>query len=60
MYKSGLGNLLANIPPVFKAFPVLCRILSELKLLDTNVGIVTLAAGVANDVVGEFSYQKRQ
>ncbi|GLB34205.1 putative potassium hydrogen antiporter [Lyophyllum shimeji] len=34
------------------AFPVLCRILTELKLLDTNVGVVTLAAGVGNDVVG--------
>ncbi len=34
------------------AFPVLCRILTELKLLDTTVGIVTLSAGVGNDVVG--------
>lgn len=34
------------------AFPVLCRILTELKLLDTTVGVVTLAAGVGNDVVG--------
>ncbi|KAK7696183.1 hypothetical protein QCA50_000834 [Cerrena zonata] len=34
------------------AFPVLCRILTELKLLDTTVGAVTLAAGVGNDVVG--------
>ncbi|TFK68027.1 hypothetical protein BDN72DRAFT_898463 [Pluteus cervinus] len=34
------------------AFPVLCRILTELKLLDTTVGIVVLSAGVANDVVG--------
>jgi Kef-type K+ transport system membrane component KefB len=34
------------------AFPVLCRILTELKLLDTTVGIVTLAAGVGNDVIG--------
>ena len=32
------------------AFPVLCRILTELKLLDTTVGAVTLAAGVGNDV----------
>ena len=31
------------------AFPVLCRILTELKLLDTTVGVVTLAAGVGND-----------
>ncbi|KAF5371309.1 hypothetical protein D9758_004193 [Tetrapyrgos nigripes] len=34
------------------AFPVLCRILTEVKLLDTTVGVVTLAAGVGNDVVG--------
>ncbi|KAJ7265478.1 potassium:hydrogen antiporter [Mycena haematopus] len=34
------------------AFPVLCRILTELKLLDTPVGVVTLSAGVGNDVVG--------
>lgn len=34
------------------AFPVLCRILSELKLLDTNVGVIVLAAGVGNDVIG--------
>ncbi|KAG6872565.1 hypothetical protein C0995_008838 [Termitomyces sp. Mi166 len=34
------------------AFPVLCRILTELKLLETTVGSVTLAAGVGNDIVG--------
>ncbi|TDZ22794.1 K(+)/H(+) antiporter 1 [Colletotrichum orbiculare MAFF 240422] len=34
------------------AFPVLCRILTELKLLDTTVGVIVLSAGVANDVVG--------
>ncbi|KAI6098205.1 Sodium/hydrogen exchanger family-domain-containing protein [Pisolithus sp. B1] len=34
------------------AFPVLCRILTELELLDTTVGIVVLSAGVGNDVVG--------
>ncbi|KAG6820502.1 hypothetical protein H0H93_016309 [Arthromyces matolae] len=34
------------------AFPVLCRILTELNLLETTVGSVTLAAGVGNDVVG--------
>ncbi|KAG5730398.1 K(+)/H(+) antiporter 1, partial [Termitomyces sp. T112] len=34
------------------AFPVLCRILTSLNLLDTTVGVVTLAAGVGNDVVG--------
>ena len=31
---------------------VLARILTELKLLDTTVGVVVLAAGVGNDVVG--------
>lgn len=31
---------------------MLCRILTELKLLGTQVGIVTLTAGVGNDVVG--------
>jgi hypothetical protein len=34
------------------AFPVLCRILTELKLLDTTVGVIVLSAGVGNDVVG--------
>lgn len=34
------------------AFPVLCRILTECKLLDTTVGVVVLSAGVGNDVVG--------
>ncbi|KAI0689225.1 cation/H+ exchanger [Cytidiella melzeri] len=34
------------------AFPVLCRILTELNLLDDPVGAITLAAGVGNDVVG--------
>ncbi|KAF9002926.1 Sodium/hydrogen exchanger family-domain-containing protein [Cyathus striatus] len=34
------------------AFPVLCRILTELKLLDTTVGIIVLSAGVGNDIIG--------
>jgi Kef-type K+ transport system membrane component KefB len=34
------------------AFPVLCRILTSCKLLDTKVGVIVLAAGVGNDVVG--------
>ncbi|KAG9316007.1 Sodium/hydrogen exchanger family-domain-containing protein [Chiua virens] len=34
------------------AFPVLCRILTELKLLDTHVGIIVLSAGVGNDIIG--------
>lgn len=32
---------------------MLCRILTELKLLDTPVGVIVLSAGVGNDVVGE-------
>jgi Kef-type K+ transport system membrane component KefB len=34
------------------AFPVLCRILTATKLLDSTVGTIVLAAGVGNDVVG--------
>lgn len=34
------------------AFPVLCRILTELKLLNTEVGLVVLGAGIVDDVVG--------
>ena len=30
----------------------MCRILTELKLLGTNVGVIVLSAGVGNDVVG--------
>ena len=33
------------------AFPVLARILTELEMLHNHVGVVTLAAGVGNDVV---------
>ncbi|KAG6120298.1 hypothetical protein E4U14_003783 [Claviceps sp. LM454 group G7] len=47
--------LFIGIAVAITAFPVLCRILTELKLLDTSVGVVTLSAGVANDVVGELS-----
>ena len=35
-----------------QAFPVLCRILTELKLISTPVGIIVLSAGVGNDVIG--------
>ena len=34
------------------AFPVLCRVLIELRLLDTHVGIIALSAGVGNDIIG--------
>lgn len=33
------------------SFPVLCRILTALKLLDTTVGVAVLSAGVCNDVL---------
>ena len=32
---------------------MLCRILTELKLLMTPVGVIVLSAGVGNDVVGK-------
>ncbi|KAH6893712.1 potassium:hydrogen antiporter [Coprinopsis sp. MPI-PUGE-AT-0042] len=44
--------LFTGIAYSITAFPVLCRILTELKLLDTTVGIVVLSAGVGNDIVG--------
>ncbi|KAL0577004.1 K(+)/H(+) antiporter [Marasmius crinis-equi] len=34
------------------AFPILCRILTKLKLLDTTVGVVVLSAGVAKGIIG--------
>jgi Kef-type K+ transport system membrane component KefB len=34
------------------AFPVLCRILTEVRLLDTTVGVIVLSAGIGNDVTG--------
>ena len=34
------------------AFPVLARILTETRLLDTPVGVTVLSAGVGNDIVG--------
>lgn len=48
----GLFLLFTAVAVGITAFPVLCRILTELKLLDTTVGVVTLSAGVGNDVVG--------
>ncbi|KAF8632310.1 hypothetical protein AX15_001934 [Amanita polypyramis BW_CC] len=44
--------LFVSVAVGITAFPVLCRIMSELKLLSTSVGIVALSAGVGNDVVG--------
>ncbi|KAF3129914.1 K(+)/H(+) antiporter [Orbilia oligospora] len=48
----GIFLLFVGVAFSITAFPVLCRILTELKLLGTNVGIIVLAAGVGNDVVG--------
>ncbi|GAO13774.1 hypothetical protein UVI_02018700 [Ustilaginoidea virens] len=52
--KFSVYMLFIGIAVAITAFPVLCRILTELKLLDTSVGVVTLSAGVANDVVGNI------
>ncbi|KAK9466880.1 Sodium/hydrogen exchanger family-domain-containing protein [Lipomyces arxii] len=48
----GLYALFVGVAMAITAFPVLARILTELKLLSTNVGTVVLSAGVTNDVVG--------
>ena len=48
----GTYALFIGVAMAITAFPVLCRILTELKLLSTPVGIIVLAAGVGNDVVG--------
>ncbi|KAF2721847.1 hypothetical protein K431DRAFT_64651 [Polychaeton citri CBS 116435] len=48
----GTYALFIGVAMAITAFPVLCRILTELKLLSTDVGIIVLSAGVGNDVVG--------
>ncbi|KAK0628835.1 Sodium/hydrogen exchanger family-domain-containing protein [Bombardia bombarda] len=48
----GVYGLFIGTALAITAFPVLCRILSELNLLRSNVGVTVLAAGVGNDVVG--------
>ncbi|OKL58203.1 hypothetical protein UA08_06452 [Talaromyces atroroseus] len=48
----GIYLLFIGIAMAITAFPVLCRILTELKLLHTNVGVIVLSAGVGNDVTG--------
>ncbi|THG96362.1 hypothetical protein EW026_g5457 [Hermanssonia centrifuga] len=48
----GLFLLFTAVAIGITAFPVLCRILTELKLLDDTVGVVVLAAGVGNDIIG--------
>ncbi len=48
----GTFMLFIGIAMAITAFPVLCRILTELKLLSTPVGVIVLSAGVGNDVIG--------
>ncbi|KAI0201564.1 K+/H+ antiporter 1 [Astrocystis sublimbata] len=48
----GVFGLFVGTALGITAFPVLCRILSELNLLSNSVGVTVLAAGVGNDVVG--------
>ncbi|KAH8665870.1 Sodium/hydrogen exchanger family-domain-containing protein [Tricladium varicosporioides] len=50
--KFGVYMLFIGTALSITAFPVLCRILTELKLLGTPVGVTVLAAGVGNDVTG--------
>ena len=44
--------LFIGVAIAITAFPVLCRILVSLKLLNTTVGVIVLTSGIANDVVG--------
>ena len=48
----GTFMLFIGVAMAITAFPVLCRILTELKLLGTPVGVIVLSAGVSNDVTG--------
>lgn len=48
----GTYMLFIGVAMAITAFPVLCRILTELKLLHTPVGVIVLSAGVGNDVIG--------
>lgn len=48
----GVYALFVGTALAITAFPVLCRILSELKLLSSSVGVIVLAAGIGNDVTG--------
>lgn len=48
----GIFGLFIGTALAITAFPVLCRILSELNLLRSNVGVTVLAAGIGNDVTG--------
>ncbi|KAF8592107.1 potassium:hydrogen antiporter [Ramaria rubella] len=44
--------LFVGVAVAITAFPVLCRILTDLNLLEDHVGVIVLSAGVGNDVVG--------
>jgi len=48
----GIFLLFIGVSFSITAFPVLARILTELKLLQTSVGVIVLSAGVGNDVTG--------
>jgi len=48
----GVFALFIGVAIAITAFPVLCRILTSLKLLNTTVGVIMLTSGIANDVVG--------
>ncbi|KAK4444653.1 putative K(+)/H(+) antiporter [Podospora aff. communis PSN243] len=48
----GVFGLFIGTALAITAFPVLCRILTELNLLRSNVGVTVLAAGIGNDVTG--------
>lgn len=52
-----MGGLLPPFMQSFSitAFPVLCRILTDLKMLDDAIGVIVLSAGVGNDIVSYFS-----
>lgn len=45
-------GLFVAVAIAITAFPVLCRILTSLNLLNANVGVITLTSGIANDVIG--------
>src|ERR1700737_170319 len=48
----GIFLLFMGVSFSITAFPVLARILTEFKLLQTTVGVIVLSAGVGNDVTG--------
>lgn len=48
----GVYSLFVGVAVAITAFPVLARILTELGLLRDRVGVVVLAAGISNDIIG--------